>query len=127
MKKAGLWFMFALFAAGCRDNPPKKNEGKAMAQPAIVKAIPVKGFDPDGEPEIRVMSDGTMFVVFNFIPPSWDEDEAMCADFDKQLAKAIGLPVQWEDRELFLIQKPVNDTAERVRAFLEAYRKNVQR
>jgi hypothetical protein len=27
-------------------------------------------FDPEGEPEIRVMADGSLYVVFNFMPPS---------------------------------------------------------
>jgi hypothetical protein len=69
------------------------------------------------------MSDGSLSVVFNFMPPSFAEDnEDEFADFDKQLEKAIGVPVLHEDREVFLVRKPANDTAERIRAFLEGYR-----
>jgi hypothetical protein len=93
-----------------------------MPQPTILRRIPVAGFDPDGEPEIRVMSDGTLLIVLNFMPPSFAEnDEEQFADFDKQLEKAIDVPVEWEDREFFLIRKPVANTAERARAFLESY------
>jgi hypothetical protein len=95
-----------------------------MSQPTILREIPVAGFDPDGEPEIRVMSDGTLLIVFNFMPPSFAEnDEEEFSDFDKQLEKAIGVPVQWEDREFFSIRSPNNDTAERARGFLERYRR----
>jgi hypothetical protein len=37
--------------------------------------IPLTGFDPDGEPNIRVMPDGTMYVVFEYMPPMWLPDE----------------------------------------------------
>ena len=113
--------------SGCRSERPTKPETKEhkLTQLTILKRISVSGFDPEGEPEIRVMSDGTLFVVFNFMPPSFAEnEEARFADFDKQLEKALGLPVHWEDREFFLIRSPSNDTAEKARAFLEGYRKN---
>lgn len=97
-----------------------------MSEPKSAKTISVKGFDPEGEPEIRVMSDGTISIVFNFMPPSWDEENKRCADFDKQLAKALGTQVHWEDREVFLIDRPANDTVEKAQAFLESYRKNLK-
>lgn len=88
-----------------------------------VEVIPLVGFDSDGDPEIRVMADGTLYVVFNFMPPSWaDDDAASFDDFDHQLAEAVGLPVLWEDREFFRIEGPRNDTVERVRQFLVARR-----
>jgi hypothetical protein len=88
----------------------------------IVKTIPITGFDPEGEPEIRQMSDGSLHVVFNFMPPSFaEDDESKFADFDKQLEKAIGVPVLWDDREVFLIRKPAQDTVGKITRFLEAY------
>ncbi len=87
-----------------------------------VHVIPLSGFDPDGEPEIRVMADGSLHVLFNFMPPSWAEDDPdPFDDFDQQLAQAVGLPVTWEDRELFRIAQPANDTVERIRRFLASY------
>jgi hypothetical protein len=87
-----------------------------------VEVIPLTGFDPEGEPEIRVMADGSLYFVFNFIPPSWAEDAPeRFDDFDRQLARAVGVPVEWEDREFFRIARPAPDTVERIRAFLGSY------
>ena len=87
-----------------------------------IDVVPLTGFDPDGEPEIRVMSDGSWYLVFNFMPPSWAEDDPdPFDDFDKQLSKAIGLPVEWEDREFFRIARPSKDTAARIQRFLTAF------
>ncbi len=44
-------------------------------------------------------------------------------DFDKQLERAAGVDVDWEDRELFLIRKPALDTVDKVRRFVEGYRR----
>ena len=120
-------FALAVILAGCQGENPAKSDRKkgASVSPAtVLRKIPVTGFDPDGEPEIRVMSDGTLFIVFNFMPPSFAEnDEKGFADFDKQLEKALGVPVHWEDRELFLVRNPAHDTADKARVFLEGYRK----
>lgn len=129
MKKVVLFSLHLVMAlAGCSHEPLPKSTAKEPAKmnPAtIVKTIAVSGFDPDGEPEIREMSDGTLVVVFNFMPPSYAEDEeAKYADFEKQLERAIGLPVHRDDRELFLIQKPRSDTAEKLKLFLEGYRES---
>jgi hypothetical protein len=94
-----------------------------------VQTILLSGFDPEGEPEIRVWADGSLEVVFNFMPPSWAADEAPddlgrgnFADFDRQMERAVGVPVLWEDREFFRIEQPAPDTLERVRQFVERYR-----
>jgi len=91
---------------------------------SVVEVIPITGFDPDGEPEIRRLADGSVAVVFNFMPPTWSEDTPeRFDDFDRQLAAAAGVPVEWQDREVFRIAKPGADTIERVRAFLGSYRR----
>lgn len=96
-----------------------------MNQATVVKTITVRGFDLGGEPEIREMSDGTLILIFNFMPPSYALDEEVeYADFDEQLERAVGVPVRRDDRELFVIQKPKKDTAEKLKSFLEAYRAN---
>jgi hypothetical protein len=89
-----------------------------------INVVSLTGFDPEGEPEIREMSDGSMYLVFNFMPPSWAEDDPdPFDDFDKQLSKAIGLPVEWEDREFFRIVRPAADTVQRIKRFLAAYKR----
>ena len=62
----------------------------------VVKTIALTGFDPQGDPEIRVLADGTLYVVFNFMPPSDFEDRDMGPyhDFDAQLSAAAGVPVR---------------------------------
>jgi hypothetical protein len=115
-----------LIVAGCGAEQPARPTAKETVpatQVTVLKKISVSGFDPDGEPEIREMSDGTLIVMFNFMPPSFAEDkEEEFADFDKQLEKALGVPVQREDRERFLIRNPAKDSAEKARVFLEGYR-----
>jgi len=87
-----------------------------------VEVIPLAGFDPDGEPEVRVMADGSLYVVINFMPPSRAElAPEQFDDFDQQLARAVGVPVEWVNREFFRIARPTPDTVERVRAFFGSY------
>lgn len=90
----------------------------------VKQTIELAGFDADGEPELRLMKNGHLYVVFNFMPPSDCEDEEAFDDFDEQLAEAAGVEVEWEDREMFLIQQAKADTVERITAFLSSYRKN---
>jgi hypothetical protein len=88
-----------------------------------VETITLTGFDPEGEPEIRRMNDGSLLVVFNLMPPSWGEDNPEpFDDFDRQLEQAVGTPVIWEDREYFRIARPGPDTIDLIRRFLEDYR-----
>ena len=119
---------FVIVLAGCGHEPLGKanlNEPEKMNQPILVKTTTLSGFDPEGEPEVREMSDGSLMVVFNFMPPSYAEDEEeKYADFEKQMERAVGVPVFRDDRELFLIRKPRSDTAEKLKAFLEGYRES---
>lgn len=93
----------------------------------VVKTIPITGFDPEAEPEIRVMANGEYLLVFEFMPPSYTdeaEDEAEAERFeafDQLLQDAIGVPVIWEDREFFRIADPANDAAEKIQKFLASF------
>ncbi len=89
------------------------------------RTITLSGFDPEGEPEIRVMSDGSLNLVFNFMPPSDSEDPddlGQFEDFDKQLEAAIGVPVLLDDREVFVVSSPKADTVEKLDHFIKTYR-----
>ncbi len=97
-----------------------------MSKP--VQTIQISGFDPGGEPSILVMDDGSVWAVFNFMPPSYTPEEeyrdlGSFADFDRQMERAVGVPVVWEDREAFSIAEPQKDTIERLKRFLEEYHK----
>jgi hypothetical protein len=99
-----------------------KFDGRGVSMNDPVEVIPLVGFDPDGEPQIRRMADGSLCVVIEFMPPSWAEDEPeRFDDFDRQLAAAAGVPVEWEDREFFRVTRPAADTVERVGVFLATY------
>ena len=88
----------------------------------LVEVIRLEGFDPNGEPQVRRMAGGSLYVVFEFMPPSWAEDAPeRFDDFDRQLAGAAGVLVVWDDREVFVIGNPATDTVERVREFLGSY------
>ena len=94
----------------------------------VVRTIQLSGFDLVGEPAIRVMSDGSLEVWFEFMPPSDSPDDdcenlGQFATFDQEMAKAAGVPVVWEDRELFLIMNAPPGTLKRVQKFIEGYRK----
>ena len=91
----------------------------------VKQTIKLKGFDPKGDPVIRIMADGSLLIVFTFMPPSFVPDGdglGPFSDFDKQLEQAVGVPVVWDDREVFVIPQPKPDTVERVRNFIEGYR-----
>ena len=92
----------------------------------ITETIGLQGFDQNGEPEIRREASGSMWLVFNCMPPSWldsgDDDMGPCEDFDIQLQQAIESPVLWEDREFFYIENPQPDTTQRIQMFLAAFR-----
>jgi|SRR5262249_25221451 hypothetical protein len=91
----------------------------------VREEIKLTGFDPKGEQVIRIMADGSLQIVFGFMPPSWVPDEQEMgpfADFDKQMQRVIRVGVVWDDREFFVIPQPRPDTAELIRRFIESYR-----
>jgi len=93
-----------------------------------VEEVPLTGFDPEGEPSVRRTAAGRLWLGFQFMPPSWAPDEdreelGPWADFDKQLAQAIGTPVVWEDREWFRIDRPGADTIPAIQQFLVTVRR----
>lgn len=99
------------------------SSGSDMAE--IVRTIPLSGFDPEGEPVIRIMSDGTIALIFEFLPPSLAYEETHDPfdeeTLERELEEAAGVAIIWEDRERFLITEPKEDTIERIRAFVEGY------
>jgi len=98
-------------------------DNRRMSSP--VRTIPIHGFDEAGEPEIRVMSDGSLVIAFQFMPPMRDTDDGVqdprFEHFDEVLADALEIPVEWDDRETFLIASPEGDTVARATAFLETF------
>lgn len=91
----------------------------------VKEKVAISGFDKEGEPEIRVMMDGSLFLVFNFMPPSnsvkENGDLKEFDGFDEYLEEKLDVSVQWTDRETFFIQKPHSDTVEKLKYILENY------
>jgi hypothetical protein len=86
-------------------------------------SITVSGFDPEGEPEIRFLRNGSLNVMVEYMPPSYaDGDMEDFEEFDKEMEEAIGTKVSWDDRESFFINDYDAETVERLRAFLATYR-----
>jgi hypothetical protein len=90
----------------------------------VVRTIELSGFDSWGDPEIRVLADGKLYIVFGSMPPSdFDGGElGPYCDFDAQMSAAVGVPVVWEDREFFRIDSPKADTIDRLAKFISNYR-----
>lgn len=90
----------------------------------VVQEIDFCNFDSNGEPFLQVMSDGSLVLVFEFMPPSDVPEDGyeIFDDFDAQISKAIGLPVTWDDREVMIIEQPQEDTIDRLKQFIEHYR-----
>lgn len=119
---------------GCGE--PRRQAEKAQANiqkgekpmSEVVKKIRVPDFDPEGDPEIRVLGNGALEVRFEFMPPSFAPEDGTAdlgryKDFDKRMAAALGTEVLWEDRERFIIRAPKDDTVARIQEFLKAERK----
>jgi len=109
---------------GCGKPPAAPKED--ATKPTVIENISVSGFDREGEPVIKKWSDGSISIHFEAMPPFFAEDEGTESDFEKFEAKiqeALGVPVRRDDREVFIITNPKSDTAEKVKAWLETYRK----
>lgn len=90
------------------------------------EVIEIQGFDTDGEPEIRVFEDGHLELVFNFMPPLNGSDEPREDDdfwdnFETALQTHLGVEVQRDDREWFLIPQPKKSTIAKLKLYLESF------
>ncbi|MGH7174038.1 MAG: hypothetical protein ACRELG_27515, partial [Gemmataceae bacterium] len=90
----------------------------------VRNTMTLAGFDPGVEPILREMCDGSLLLVFGFLPPLMAESDPSNAQrfnidtFGDALEKAACLPVIWDDREVFVIKRPEASTLERIRQFL---------
>lgn len=120
----GLMIVAAGSIFGC-DKPPAAREQSA-SKPTVIEEIAVSGFDREGEPVVKKWSDGSISIHFQAMPPFFAEEEGTESDFENfetTLQDALGVPVRRDDREGFIIMSPKPDTAQKAKAWLEAYRK----
>ena len=120
----GSFIASVLSLCGCAPNALTAN-GTAQANLTIIEEVKVTGFDSEGEPCIRKLSDGSLWIHFEAMPPFFAEDAGIESSFDAfelKIQEALGVPVSREDRELFVIRSPAVDTAEKAKAWLEGFR-----
>jgi hypothetical protein len=93
----------------------------------VLATISLSGFEPDAEPVLREMRNGSLLLIFAFIPPRVCEDQPNKVKrfdlntFGAEIEKAAGVTVVWDDKEVFVIQRPRSGTVERIRCFLQSY------
>jgi len=113
-----------LSLCGCGGADP--SSGEVDPNPSIVREIAVAGFDTDGEPVIREMTDGSLWIHFDAMPPYFADDDPDSFDLEAfrfQMQAAAGAPVAHDDREVFIIANPTRETADSLKLWLESYRK----
>ena len=90
-----------------------------------IETIEIENFDKDGEPEIRLFSDGSAEIVFNFMPPLNGSEDRSNLDifetFDIELSKIINKEVIWEDCEIFTLSTITRDDINKIKIFLESF------
>ena len=94
----------------------------------FTQAMALPGFDPAGEPQARTTNDGSLWLVFSAMPPSWFQPNdatgplGPCTDLDRLLERATGCAVFWDSMKLLLIDNPKADTVTRIERFLRGVR-----
>lgn len=109
-----------LSICGCGQSAPV-----GFKNSTLVKETQVNGFDPDGEPVIKTWSNGVIWIQFEAMPPffsEYDGTQKEFENFETKLQVDLGVAVRRDDREVFVIDQPNHDTAERAKVWLEAYR-----
>jgi hypothetical protein len=111
---------------------PHNRRAEVPANGDFTQALSLPGFDPAGEPQARTTADGSLWLVFSAMPPSWFQStEASgplgpCTDLDRLLERATGCPVFWDSMKLLLIDSPKPDTVARIERFLRGLRQGWQ-
>nr|WP_271891256.1 hypothetical protein [Planctomicrobium sp.] len=120
----GSFLSAILSLCGCGNTPPSLSD---VSEPTLVEEMTVTGFDSDGEPVIKTWSDGSIRIHFEAMPPFFSEEngtESEFENFEERIQDALDVSVSRDDREVFVIQNPEPDTAEKAKAWLQAFREN---
>ncbi len=81
------------------------------------------------KPSLTLKKSGKVYLIVE-IPPFYDgngneidgdEDFPEGMEFENLIAEYVGTPVEREDREVFIIEKPKSDTLIKVKEFIENY------
>ena len=111
---------------------PHNRRAEVPTNGDFTQALSLPGFDPAGEPQARTTADGSLWLVFSAMPPSWFQATdasgplGPCTDLDRLLERATGCPVFWDSMKLLLIDNPKPDTVARIERFLRGIRQSWQ-
>lgn len=90
----------------------------------IIYSTSVPGFDAEGDPYIYKLRDGTVRIVFSSMPPqnpvnreSFDMDS-----FSNDFISSMDVEIIHDDREVFHIPSPIENTIEDIISFLKTYK-----
>ena len=109
---------------------PHNRRAEVPSHADFTQALALPGFDPAGEPQARTTADGSLWLVFSAMPPSWYQPNdaagplGPCTDLDRLLERATGCPVFWDSLKLLLIDNPKPDTVARIERFLRGVRQS---
>jgi hypothetical protein len=102
------------------DQTPDENAG-----PQLLRTTSVTGFDASGEPEIREYSDGSVEILFEFMPPlngsTAPSSDSRFDRFEDELSTAVQQRVLRDDRERFVVPAARPDVAALAYGFLVSF------
>jgi hypothetical protein len=94
----------------------------------VWQTLSLKGFDPNGEPKIRIMVNGSIYVAFSAMPPLNKKRQPLnlpeFEDFSTALQNAANVTVECQSHNCFFIPYPEKDTAQQLRYYLNTFWKN---
>jgi hypothetical protein len=103
--------------------PLRALEATGRCETVRSSTIVATGFDPDAEPLVRELDDGTSVVVFAAMPPVCAQQEPMRSRFDldsfqAESRKAMGEGAKWDDREVLVVPRPASEVIDVLSDFL---------
>lgn len=87
----------------------------------IIKEIEIKNYPDDNTPVIRVFNDGTSYLLIDEWPLEDDDrfTESEVNNFEKILSDLLGVLVEQEDRDRFLISTNDLEVLEKLEYYLK--------
>lgn len=110
--------------AALADKPQYSTGGAT----SIAQTLSLKGFDPYGEPKIRIMANGSIYVAFSSMPPLNRQLRTVIMpefdDFAAALQNAVNVTVEHQTHTCFFIPHPEKDTAQQLKYYLATFWRN---
>lgn len=89
------------------------------------KLTTVKGFNKSAEPQIKLFTDGHIELVLNVDALLIESDEIFKSEywstFEKDFSKELNIVVTKKDKNVLLISNSTEETAKKIKKYLETY------